>query len=147
MLYMKACIRLLQLFWRHFCLPNHHKHVIKSCCLCTMPWSLSCMPCKPQFQVCCKPCLEDLHSQDKFLNIPLVADWHTILACREKLVNDALLYANKKHINFDYQIGQKVFKYDKTLQGQLKPKTTGPFDILWVHWNGTLTIHLQPGIA
>ncbi len=65
-----------------------------------------------------------------FLNIPLIADWHTILACREQLVNDALLHDNKKHINFDYQILLKVLKYDKTLQGKLKPKTTGPLDIL-----------------
>ncbi len=65
-------------------------------------------------------------SQFMFLDIPLLADWQTILAWREQLVNDALLCANKKHINFDYQIGQKVLKYDKTLYGKLKPKTTGP---------------------
>ncbi len=46
-------------------------------------------------------------SQDMFLNIPLLADWHAILTYREQLVNDALLHANKKVINFDYQIGQK----------------------------------------
>ncbi len=39
-------------------------------------------------------------SQDMFLNIPLFADWQTILAQREQLVNDALLLANKKHISF-----------------------------------------------
>ncbi|KAL7460554.1 hypothetical protein ACHAXS_002458 [Conticribra weissflogii] len=42
-----------------------------------------------------------------FLNIPLLADWQAILAHREQLVNDALLHANKKHINFDNQISQK----------------------------------------
>ncbi|KAL7460951.1 hypothetical protein ACHAXS_001386 [Conticribra weissflogii] len=36
-----------------------------------------------------------------FLNICLVADWDTILAHREQLVNDALVCTNKKHINFD----------------------------------------------
>ncbi len=65
-----------------------------------------------------------------FLNIPLLADWCAILARREQLVNDALICANKKHTNFDYQIGQRVLKYDKSLQGKLKPKTKGPFDIL-----------------
>ncbi len=63
-------------------------------------------------------------SQDMFLNIPLLADWHTILACREQLDNAALLHANKKHINYEYQIGHRVVKYNKTLQGKLKPKTT-----------------------
>ncbi len=79
-------------------------------------------------------------SCDMFLNIPLLADWYAILACREQLVKDALLCANKKHINFDYQIGYKVLKYDKTLLGKLKPKTTGPFDILKVPSNGTVTM-------
>ncbi len=82
-----------------------------------------------------------------FLNIPLLADWHTILALREQLVNDTLLCAKEKGIKFDYQIDQKVLKYDKTLQGKLKPKTTGPFDIILVHSNGTVTICLQPGIT
>ena len=87
-------------------------------------------------------------SRDMFLNIPLLADWQAILSRREQLVNDALLHANKEHINFDYQIGQKVLKYDKMLYGKLKPKTTaGPFDILWVHSNGTVTISLRPGIT
>ncbi len=86
-------------------------------------------------------------SQDMFLNIPLLADWQPILAQREQLVHDTLLRANKKRINFDYQIGQKVLKYDKTLYGKLKPKTTGPFDILRVHSNGTVTISLWPGIT
>ncbi len=63
------------------------------------------------------------------------------------MVNDTLLRANKKRINFDYDIGQKVLKYDKTLYGKLKPKTTGPFDILRVHSNGTVAISLRPGIT
>ncbi len=58
-------------------------------------------------------------SQDMFLNIPLLTDWQAILSQREQLVNDALLHANKKHINFDYQIGQKVLTYDRMLYGKL----------------------------
>ncbi len=54
-------------------------------------------------------------SCNMFLSIPLFADWQAILAQQEQLVNDALLYAYKKCINFDYQIGQKVLKYDKML--------------------------------
>ncbi len=86
-------------------------------------------------------------SQDIFLNTPLLADWHTILAQKEQLVIDTLLCANKKHVNLNYQIGQKFLKYYKTPQGKLEQKTTGPFDILQVHSNGTVTICLQPGIT
>ncbi len=69
-------------------------------------------------------------SQDKFLNVPLHADWHTILAHWEQLVNDGLLHSNKKHININHQVGQKVLEYDKTLKGKFKPKTTDYFEIL-----------------
>ncbi len=82
-----------------------------------------------------------------FLNIPLLADWQTILAQREQLVNNALLCAKKKRINFDYQISHKVLKYDKTLYGKLKPKMTGPVDILRVHSNDTMTMSLWLGIT
>ncbi len=86
-------------------------------------------------------------SRDMFLNIPLLANWDAILARREQLVNDALLRANKKRINFDYAVGQQVLKYDKTIMGKLKPKTSGPFEILRVHSNGTVTISLRPRIT
>ncbi len=56
-----------------------------------------------------------MFSRDMFLNIPLLADCHAVLAYIERFVNGVLFYANKKHINFDYQIGQKFLKYNKTL--------------------------------
>ncbi len=96
------------------------------------------------FQLRCKPFLEYLHSLKKSM---YSWDWHTILVCKGKLVNNAMLCSNKKCINLDYQIGQKVLKYDITLQGKLKPKPTGLFDILWVHTNGNLKTHLHPGIS
>ncbi len=40
-------------------------------------------------------------SSEIFFNVPLIADWQTILACREQLANDALLCGNENHINFD----------------------------------------------
>ncbi len=85
-------------------------------------------------------------SQDMFLNIPHLTGWNAILAQQELLVNDSLLHVNKKHINFDFQIGHKVLNYDKTLQDKLKPKTTRPFEIFQVHSNSTVTILLRPGI-
>ncbi len=55
-------------------------------------------------------------SWDMILNIPLLAYWHNILTQREQLVNDALLCANKKHNNFDYQIGKKFSNITKFLR-------------------------------
>ncbi len=85
-------------------------------------------------------------SWDMFCNISLLEDWHTILSQREQLVNDALLCTNKKCFNFEYQIGQKVLKYEKSSR-QTQTKNHRTFEILRVHSNGTVTILLQPGIT
>ena len=86
-------------------------------------------------------------SRDMLLNVPLIADWQTITRNREALVNDALLKNNQRHINYDYYIGQQVLKYDNTIKGKLTVKTSGPFEIVRVHVNGTVTIQLRAGVT
>ncbi len=81
------------------------------------------------------------------LNVPLIADWQTISCNGETLVNDALLKNNQRRINYDYYIGQQVLKYDNTINGKLTIKTSGPFEIVCVHVNGTVTIQLQAGVT
>ena len=81
------------------------------------------------------------------LNVPLIADWKAIQKHREQLVNKALIKSNKKRINYDYCVGQKILKYDNSIVGKLESKTTGPFEILHVHMNGTFTILLRPIIS
>ncbi len=142
--------RLLKLFEKHSCLLSYHKNSTMQHSLWIIPWLPPYMPCIPQSQPHYRPCLEDSCSlKNFFLNVPLVVDCHAILACWEQLVNDKLLCANKKHFNFDYQVGQKVLKHDKwqTLRGKLKPKTTGPFEILLAHSDRPVTILLRPGIT
>ncbi len=63
---------------------------------------------------------------DMFLNIPLLADWQAILAQREQLVHDALLYANKKHINFDYQVVKRSSSMTKGFRAILNHKLQSP---------------------
>ena len=82
-----------------------------------------------------------------FLNVPLIADWKAIQKHREQLVNKALLKSNKKRINYDYRVGQKILKYNNSIVGKLESKTTGLFEILHVHTNGMVTILLCPGIS
>ena len=86
-------------------------------------------------------------SHDMLLNVPLIADWKAIQKHREQLVNKALLKSNKKIINYDYHIGQKILKYDNSIAGKLESKKTGPFEISLLHTNGTVTILLRPGIS
>jgi hypothetical protein len=49
-------------------------------------------------------------SCDMFLNVPLIADWHTIAQHHEQYVNDNLRHANRKQHQYDYVLGQKVLK-------------------------------------
>ncbi len=86
-------------------------------------------------------------SRDMLLNVPLIADWQVITRNREALVNDALLKNNQQCINYDYYIGQHVLKYDNTIKGKLAVKTSGQFEIVHVHLNGTVTIQLRVSVT
>ena len=85
-------------------------------------------------------------SRDMFLNIPLVADWQSIVKHRQQFVDDNLRRANKKRRHHDYVSGQKVLKkvHDPT---KLGVRTEGPYIIERVHVNGNLTIKLREGVT
>ncbi len=86
-------------------------------------------------------------SHDMLLNVPLIANWQTIIHNIEAFVNDALLKNNRQHINYDYCIGQHILKYDNTIKGKLAVKTYGPFEIIHVHVNSTVTIQLWASVT
>ena len=54
-------------------------------------------------------------SCNMLLNYPLIADWKAIQRHREQLVNKALLKSNKKRINYDYHVGQKILNNDNSI--------------------------------
>ncbi len=53
----------------------------------------------------------------------------------------------QRHINYDYYIGQQVLKYVFLIKGKLTVKTSGPFEIVRVHVNGTVTIQLRASVT
>jgi hypothetical protein len=81
-----------------------------------------------------------------FLNIPLIADWHAITRKREHLINENLLRENQKRRRFDYAPNQKILK-KRWNPNKLGERTTGPYTILQVHTNGTVTIELKEGVT
>jgi len=85
-------------------------------------------------------------SRDMFLNVPLVADSQTIAQNREQFINENLSRANTRRRQYDYAPNQQVLKkvHDPT---KLRVRTTGPFTILRVHVNGTITLQLRPGVT
>jgi hypothetical protein len=84
--------------------------------------------------------------RDMFLNIPLIADWHTITQRREHLINENLIRENQKHCRYDYAPQQRVLK-KKWKICKLGKRTSGPYRVLQTHVHGTLTIELRSGVS
>ena len=87
-----------------------------------------------------------LFSHAMFLNVPLLADWHAITQKREHLVNYRQMQQNAQRWRYDYAINQKVLEkvHDPT---KLGIRTSGRYNVKQVHFNGTITIQLRPGVA
>ena len=83
--------------------------------------------------------------RNMFLNIPIIADLEGLHSKRAALVRKNLEFANRRCVRYDYQQGQQVLV--KSVNDKLGQRTEGPFPILQVHANGTLTIQRRPGIS
>jgi hypothetical protein len=81
-------------------------------------------------------------SCDMVMNIPFVADLTLICDNCQRLIDERVICSNAHCHSHDYQPGQEVsklvYKPDK-----LEPCAQGPYDIIVVHSNGTLTRQLN----
>jgi hypothetical protein len=85
-------------------------------------------------------------NRDMFLNIPLIADWHAITQRQEHLIHENLMRKKQKRRGYDYAPQQLVLK-KKWKPKKLGKRTSGPYKIIQVHVNGTVTIQLRPGLT
>ncbi|KAG7361664.1 reverse transcriptase RNA-dependent DNA polymerase [Nitzschia inconspicua] len=83
--------------------------------------------------------------RDMILNIPLVTDLQLLQKRRQTLIDQRLIEANTKRFSYDYAIGDKVLKLVYK-PGKLEPRAIGPFEVIRVHQNGTLSIQLSTGV-
>jgi hypothetical protein len=79
------------------------------------------------------------------LNIPILADLQALHSKRTVLVQKNLEISNRRRIRYDYQPGQRVAI--KNVRDTLGQRSEGPFLILQVHTNGTVTIQRRPGVV
>jgi len=82
--------------------------------------------------------------RDMLLDIPVISDIFTLIKHRTTQVNDRLIRANARRANFDYQVGQQVFVRNFSRQNKLDLVYIGPFPILRVHTNNTVTTQRGP---
>ena len=73
-------------------------------------------------------------------NIPYIADWITIGQRRQLLVDQNNARENRRRIDFDYTVGNKVLLKKDGILRKAVDKNVGPYVIIQVHTNGTVRI-------
>ena len=81
--------------------------------------------------------------QDMLLDIPLIADFELLRQRRQVVIDQNLRRANRACINHDYQPNQEVLKLIPNPK-KLDPRAEGPYHIVQVYTNGTVTLQLTP---
>ena len=77
--------------------------------------------------------------RDMLLDLPVVADWINIQQFQQQLTDKRQILANRNRFSYDYKVGEQVLKINDN-PSKLAPRAHGPFTIVQVHTNGTLSI-------
>ena len=81
-----------------------------------------------------------IFGRDMMFDIPYLADWTEIGKRRQVLVERNSARENKRRIDFDYAVGQKVLLIKDGILRKAEDKHEGPYVITQVHTNGTVRI-------
>ena len=85
-------------------------------------------------------------NRDMFLPVQFMADWTQIRIKRQKLIHKSNDRENKSRINHAYHQGDRVLLTTPGILPKLSSPRTGPYKVVKVHDNGTVTIekgHVQ----
>ena len=83
-----------------------------------------------------------------FFDLPFLTDILALQNTRQQLVDSQLLKENSSRIKHNYKIGDQILKkMVLSLSDKLKPTFTGPYPIIQVHTNGTVTIRLRDNLT
>ena len=81
-----------------------------------------------------------IYQRDMILNMSYVANWHEITNKKQIDSDKSNLRENNRRIDYDYQIGQKVFVTSTDIKCKLDDPKEGPFEITNIYTNGTVRI-------
>ena len=80
-------------------------------------------------------------NRDMFLDIPLIADLIQIHDMRQRGIDVRLLRENARRTHYDFKVGDQVYvKRGRSHGDQAQMRLEGPFPIVIVHTNNTVTI-------
>ena len=82
--------------------------------------------------------------RDMLLDIPVLCDILTLTKHRQALIDKRLLKANAKRINHEFKVGEKVFIKNFSRTHKMQQVRLGPYPIIQVHTNNTVTIDRNP---
>jgi hypothetical protein len=85
-------------------------------------------------------------NRDMFLNISLIADWHSITLRREHLIHENLMRESQKRRGYNHAPQKMVLK-KKWKPKKMGKRTSGLYKIVQVHVKGTVTIQVRPGLT
>jgi len=80
------------------------------------------------------------------INATYLANWHKSTAHQRSRALQNNLNENAKRIQHDYQPNDMVYLTDKDVKRKLDVKQ-GPFRIVSIHTNGTVTIQRSPTVT
>jgi transposase InsO family protein len=84
--------------------------------------------------------------RDMFLPVKYVADWTQIRLKRQKEINKSNKRENQNRIPHEYRQGDRILLTTPGILPKLNSPRTGPYTVVYVHDNGTVTIrkgHVQ----
>ena len=76
-----------------------------------------------------------------------LANWHHIHTRRHKNILYDNARENRQRIDYDYKVGDFVYVLTKAINRKLAPTKQGPFRILTIHTNATVTIRRSARVA
>jgi hypothetical protein len=85
-------------------------------------------------------------NRDMFLPIQYVADWTKIRLRKQKKINKSNIRENSSRLPHEYHQGDRVLLTTPGILPKLNSPRTGPYKVVRVHDNGTVTIrkgHVQ----
>lgn len=76
------------------------------------------------------------------INVPHLADFDTIRGRKQQLIDYNLIRENKKRIDYEYKVGEKVWlkHYDPQ---KIEPRLHGPYQINRIYVKRTVDVQLK----